>query len=254
MIAQGNKDKDVDFQVGSKEEEAAALLMQAAIRAVPPHLFNKDGHAACGAHCPAKQVNTSIYDPDHRPHKLGKYLDPGHGDVLYDAVMAVFSQYSTLEYCKRLIYPGSTNLCEGVNSLMWLVHLPKARLRPTGAIGHMNMAQLHKDKGQGAATLEVLGHARHKPPSPQVAEQIKKRDHKRKRFGSQKKNPFRTLSCAPCVSIFRVAEAAKTTAGKKARHYKKACRKTRSAEDDEGHGGDNHLDVEVRLTNRYFLT
>ena len=116
VYATRDANEDADFAVGSKEEEAAARAMQSAIRATPGHLFNKDEHRACGSSCPAKKGN-SCYDPKHVPHGLSRYIAPGAGDVLYDAVTAVFNTYSELAYCKKLMYPGSTNLCESRNSL-----------------------------------------------------------------------------------------------------------------------------------------
>ena len=65
---------------------------------------------------------------------------------------------------------------------MWLVHMPKARLRPSTGKTHMRFAQLHGGKGQGKASLDVQGRMGHTAPAPRVAAQLEKRDKDRKRF------------------------------------------------------------------------
>ena len=69
-----------DPKPGSPEEAEQAAQLQASCKAAVGHLFNIDGHAACGPSCTAKAGNAA-YDPKHIPKKLKKYLNPGPKQV-----------------------------------------------------------------------------------------------------------------------------------------------------------------------------
>ena len=53
-----------DPKPGSPEEAEQAAQLQASCKAAVGHLFNIDGHAACGPSCTAKAGNAA-YDPKH---------------------------------------------------------------------------------------------------------------------------------------------------------------------------------------------
>jgi hypothetical protein len=166
---------------GSEEERKCAEYLQEYIMSAPAHLFNKDGHVRCKERCPCKAANAAIYNPDHVPHSLGKWIHPGPEDVKYKMVVRVFEDYSSIDMCSKLIFDCTTNPCEGVNSLTWTYYADKTSFEPTSGDAHVRMAQLHKQDGQGAATLGVLKTMGVGSSSPEVQEKLSKRDQQRKK-------------------------------------------------------------------------
>jgi hypothetical protein len=166
---------------GSEEEKRCAEYLQEYIMSAPAHLFNKDGHVRCKERCPCKVANAAIYNPDHVPHNLGKWIHPGPEDIKYKSVMQVFQEYSSIAMCSQLIFDCTTNPCEGVNSLTWTYYANKTDFEPTSGDAHIRMAQLHKQSGQGAATLGVLKTMGASSSSPEVEKKFSTRDQERKK-------------------------------------------------------------------------
>ena len=96
-------------------------------------------------------------------------------------VVRVFEDYSSIDMCSKLIFDCTTNPCEGVNSLTWTYYADKTNFEPTSGDAHVRMAQLHKQDGQGAATLGVLKTMGVGSSSPEVEEKFSKRDQQRKK-------------------------------------------------------------------------
>ena len=165
---------------GSEEEKRCVQFLQEEVRATPGHLFNKDAHVGCMEDCPMKAANLAIYNLQHVPHGLGAWSDPGPDDIKYKAVLQIFMDYTTYDMAAKLIYDCTTNPCEGVNSMTW-DKMGKTHFAPTSATAHMRMAQLHKNDGQGAATLEVMKTMGVASSSPETQKKLIKMDEARRK-------------------------------------------------------------------------